>query len=458
VTEAELSYLDLDVGPVAHGGHCLARTAAGQVVFVRHALPGERVRAIVTEERRGYLRADAVEVLAAAPGRVEPPCPWARPGMCGGCDFQHASLDLQRELKAAVVREQLTRIGGLSEAEVAALRVQVVGLPDVPGEPPGFGWRTRVRYTVDTDGRAGLLKHRSHEVVPIDWCRIAHPAVRSATVDGEGVLERSWPDHAAVEVIASGTGAPASGGQRIEVTVLGVLARDPFTASGVKRGPLHVEEHALGRTWRLPAQAFWQVHPAAAQTLANCVVELLDPRPGERVWDLYGGVGLFAAALAPHVASGGESPGRVTVVESDPDAAGAAESCLADLPDVAAVRARVERALTARLTGGRPPGGRPSGGRRGRARSGPGPAGLEAAVDLVVLDPPRAGAGRAVVEQIVLRRPRAVAYVACDPAALARDVRSFREAGWRLAVLRGFDLFPQTHHVECVALLMPAQS
>lgn len=464
MTEAELSYLDLEVGPVAHGGHCLARTAAGQVVFVRHALPGERVRALVTEERRGYLRADAVEVLAAAPGRVEPPCPWARPGLCGGCDFQHASLDVQRELKASVVREQLIRIGGLSEPEVAALGIRVAGLPDVPGEPAGLGWRTRVRYTVDADGRAGLLKHRSHEVVPIDWCRIAHPAVRSATVDAVGVLDRSWPDHTAVEVIASGTGAPVGSGRgrdRAEVTVLGVLTRDPFTASGVKRGPLHVEEHALGRTWRLPAEAFWQVHPAAAETLATCVVELLDPRPGERVWDLYGGVGLFAAALAPRVASGGESTGRVTVVESDPGAAAAAEVCLADLPGVAVVRARVERALAARRGETAPRGRRgerPAGGRRGRPRSGPVPAGLEPSVDLVVLDPPRAGAGRAVVEQVVLRQPRAVAYVACDPAALARDVRSFREAGWRLAVLRGFDLFPQTHHVECVAMLVPDAS
>src|SRR5690606_41931239 len=137
-------------------GHFMVRAAGGPSVCVRHAPPGARARAVVPEARRGCLRADAVEVLAAAPGRVEPTCPWARPGMCGGCDFQHASLDLQRELKAAVVREQLTRIGGLSEAEVAALRVQVVGLPDVPGEPPGFGWRTRVRYTVDTDGRAEI--------------------------------------------------------------------------------------------------------------------------------------------------------------------------------------------------------------------------------------------------------------------------------------------------------------
>jgi tRNA/tmRNA/rRNA uracil-C5-methylase (TrmA/RlmC/RlmD family) len=174
----------------------------------------------------------------------------------------------------------------------------------------------------------------------------------------------------------------------------------------------------------VPADSFWQVHPAAADTLATTVVELLAPRPAERAWDLYGGVGLFAAALAPPL----DATGRLTVVEADPRAAAAATRNLRDLTTVTVLRSDVERAL-----------GNP------RWRS----------VDLVVLDPPRTGAGRRVVEAIMTRSPRAVAYVACDPAALARDVRTFRDAGWRLTALRGFDLFPMTHHVECVARLEP---
>lgn len=403
----------LEVGPVAHGGHCIARTDEGQVVFVRHALPGERVRVRMTEARKGFLRADAVEVLRASPDRVIPPCPWAGPDRCGGCDFQHASLAAQRELKGTVVREQLVRLGGLPPEEVDALAVQVEALPPVPGEPDGLGWRTRVQYTVDYGSRAGLLKHRSHEVVPIDECRIAHPSVRAATVDGVGVLDREWPDLDGVEVLASVTG---------DVTVLGRRGRDrPRLVSG----PGKVTERALGREWRLPAEAFWQVHPAAADALAATVVQVLAPRPGERAWDLYGGAGLFAAALAPHL----DGSGRLTVVESDPAAVRAAKANLADLTTVTVVASDVERAL-----------GNP------RWRS----------VDLVVLAPPRSGAGPAVVGAIVARRPRAVAYVACDPAALARDVRAFRAAAWRLADLRAFDLFPQTHHVECVALLTPA--
>lgn len=404
----EGAVLELDVGNVAHGGHCVARAPEGYVVFVRHALPGERVRAVVTEQRKGFVRADAVEILTPSPHRVRPPCPWAGPNRCGGCDFQHATPAYQRELKACVVREQLERLAGLTPAEIEDLDVRVRALPDTEGQPEGLGWRTRVQYTVDAENRPGLLQHRSHEVVPVAECVIAHPAVRAAPV-----LGKTWPDLEHLEVIAGASG---------EVTVLGAASRGlPMLVSG----PARVQERAVGRDWSVPAESFWQVHPAAADTLAATVVELLDPRPGERAWDLYGGVGLFAAALAPRL----DGTGRLTVIEADAKAAGAAQRCLRDLTTVTVLKSDVERAL-----------GNP------RWKT----------VDLVVLDPPRAGAGRAVVSAIVARTPRAVAYVACDPAALARDVKTFRDSGWRLAVLRAFDLFPHTHHVECVALLTPA--
>lgn len=405
-TELVGAELVLGVGQIAHGGHCLARTADGRVVFVRHALPGELVRVVITEERRDFLRADAIEVLTASPDRVTPPCPYAGPDRCGGCDLQHATPAAQRELKAAVVREQLTRLAGLTEAEVRALGVRVTALTDVPGQADGLGWRTRVQYTVDGAGRAGLRKHRSHEVVAIDRCLIARPAIQDAPVTG-----RNWPDADTVEVVAAESG----------VTVFTPREHD---RPKVVRGPAKIREHAVGRDWTLPPDGFWQVHPAAAQTLATAVVRLLAPRPGERAWDLYGGAGLFAAALAPQLTG----TGRLTLVEADPRGAAAARENLRDLTTVTVVEAAVEKAL-----------------RNPRWRS----------VDLVVLDPPRSGAGRHVVEAIMTRTPRAVAYVACDPAALARDVRVFREHGWRLAALEGYDAFPQTHHVECVALLQP---
>lgn len=392
---------EVTVGAVAHGGHCVARLD-GQVVFVRHTLPGEQVVIEVTEVHRGYLRADAIAVREPAPDRVAAPCPYAGPGRCGGCDLQHVSPAGQRDWKAAVLREQLERLGGLTPAEIADLAITVRELPGGP-----LGWRSRVRYAVDAGDRAGLLRHRSHEVVPVDRCLIAHPAIQELPVlSADGAR---WPGVDAVETLASSAGD--------------VLVRP--IPSGDRRDTDQVREIAVGREWTLPADAFWQVHPASADTLAEAVRNLLDPREGESAWDLYAGAGLFAAALAPRLGPGA----RITLVESAPAGVAAARANLADLPQVEVVAARVETALARRRI------------------TGP--------VDLVVLDPPRSGAGPEVVRALMAAAPRAVAYVACDPAAFARDVRAFRAAGWALSALRGYDCFPMTQHVECVGLLTP---
>ncbi len=383
------------VDRVAHGGSVVARHE-GLVVFVRHALPGERVVARVTEGAEGdrFLRADAVEVLEAAPDRVEPPCPFAGPGRCGGCDFQHVALPAQRTLKAAVVAEQLGRLAGLE--------VDVV-VEAVPGDAEGLDWRTRMQWAVAADGTPGLRRHRSHEVVPVDDCRIAHPGLPD-------VPGSRWPDASAVEAIVSGAG------ERLRL----VRSSDGTTFAD---GPLLLHERAAGRDWRATGSGFWQVHPGAADALVAAVVEGLAPRPGERAVDLYAGVGLFSAALGEAVGP----VGAVLSVEGDASATEDAVVNLSDLPQVRVLTAPVERALAGGEVGGR--------------------------ADLVVLDPPRSGARRAVVEGVADLRPRAVAYVACDPAALARDVATFAEHGYTLTRLRAFDMFPMTHHVECVAVL-----
>jgi tRNA/tmRNA/rRNA uracil-C5-methylase (TrmA/RlmC/RlmD family) len=361
----------LDVGSVGHGGICVAHAPDGRAVFVRHALPGERVRVEVTEERSSYLRADAVEVLRASEHRVPPPCEWAGPGRCGGCDWQHVALGEQRRLKSAVVAEQLRRIAGLD------LQVEVEA---VPGDVDGLHWRTRLRLAVDGNGVAGLHRHRSHEVEPIGDCLLAHPDLPVASV-----VSQSWSDNDGVDLV------------RTDV------------------------EQAMGREWRIPEGGFWQVHPGAPETLARTVVEFAAVQPSDVCLDLYCGVGLFAGSLASLA-----STGRVVAVESDRAAAAAARSNLADCENVAVATGRVDRWLK---------------------RSRPG-------ADVVVLDPPRKGAGRAVVDGIAAASPRRVVHVACDPASLARDVSLFAAHGYRLTSLRAFDLFPMTAHVECVALLV----
>lgn len=389
----------VEVGPIAHGGHCVARYE-GRVIFVRHTLPGEQVLVRITDARSRFWRGDAVEVLQAAEDRVPPPCPVARPGGCGGCDFQHIALPAQRRLKAEVLAEQLRRLAGLD----LAVPVEPVPVPGAPGDD-GLGWRTRMRYLLDEHGHPGLRAHRSHTVVPLplDGCRIA----------------------------AAPISRPAEGPADSELVA--VAAPDgphwlPVEEGPRRRAPQTVIEHAAGRDWRVAADGFWQVHPGAADVLAGAVLAGLAPRPGERALDLYCGVGLFAGALV-------DAGCRVTGVESARSAVTAAQQNLADAGGRARfVADRVDRALR------RPPhrGGLPSG------------------TDLVVLDPPRSGAGADVVAGIVRRRPRAIAYVACDPAALARDLGLFRDHGYRLMSLRAFDLFPMTQHLEAVAILAPA--
>jgi tRNA/tmRNA/rRNA uracil-C5-methylase (TrmA/RlmC/RlmD family) len=402
---------EVTVGPVAHGGHCVARHE-GRVVFVRHTLPGERVRVRVTEDRHaGFCRADAIEVLEASPARVERPCPFSGPGLCGGCDWQHVDPAEQRRLKAAVVREQLARLARLEDVDVT--------VEELPGGP--LRWRSRARFAVDRSGAPGLRRHRSHDVVVLDDCPITvEPAARA-------VLGRSWPGAGAVDVSIDSTGAVTT--TRLDRRGHPEAGSLPAAGDVGVEPAARAERRAGGRDWEVEGTGFWQVHPAAADALVAAVGGFAELRAGETLLDLYAGVGLFGGALAPAVGP----TGRVVCVEADEAACAAADANLATLPQAEVWQGEVDAEGLAELL-----------------------AELGTAPDVVVLDPPRAGAGPAVSRLLAATGARAVVYVACDPAALARDVAAFGEAGYRLAAVRAFDAFPMTAHVECVALLVPA--
>ncbi|GAB2929809.1 class I SAM-dependent RNA methyltransferase [Nonomuraea fastidiosa] len=387
-------------------------------MFVRHALPGERVIAAVTEETSRFLRADAIEILEASPDRVVPPCPYAGPGRCGGCDWQHATLDAQRRLKAQVVAEQLRRLAGI-EREVV--------VEEVPGAKDGLGWRTRVQFAATPSGELGFRKHRSHDIQVIDACLIAHPEVEAV-----GAQDHRWPGAAVVEVIAS------SGGERAVVVAprprrsvpvpeldapASILLDQGRGRTVARRGSGVLHEQVGDREFRVAGSGFWQVHPGAAETLLDAVLAYAAPEPGEWALDLYCGVGLFAAGLAEAVGP----EGAVFGLESEAAAVRDARANLRDLPQARVERGRVEEALD-------------------RFQ-------IERA-DVVVVDPPRAGLGREVVERVSALEPSRIVYVSCDPATLARDLAWFRDHGYPLSDLRAFDAFPMTHHVECVALLV----
>ncbi|MEO8094955.1 MAG: class I SAM-dependent RNA methyltransferase [Pseudolysinimonas sp.] len=399
--------LELDVTNIAHGGVAVARHE-GRVVFVSDAIPGERVLARISEDsKKSFWRAETISVIEPSPHRREHV--WSAASIdrdprdrAGGAEFGHIELAHQRELKRQVLADALQRMAGItSEVAVEA----------VPGddERGGTGWRTRVRLHVDESGRLGPFAARSHRVIPVTDLPLATDAVA-----GAAPLTQRFVGEEHVDVLA-----PSTGGARLIVG---------------KQKPSVITEVVGQREFRLADGGFWQVHRGAASTLTAAVQDAIDPDrfdPTAANLDLYGGVGLLAAAVADRFGP----TTRITTVESDGSATDFAAANLAEWIGARAETGRVERwvrELAASLGAGE---------RDRLARA------------TVVLDPPRSGAGREVVENIAGLGPAQVVYVACDPIAFARDVDLFAKKGYALAGLRAFDLFPNTHHVEAVGTL-----
>lgn len=406
--------LELEIGPVAHGGHCVARHE-GRVVFVRHTLPGETVRARVTEGGKRFWRADAVEVVEASPDRVEPAWPAAGPGGVGGAELSHVALPAQRRWKETVVAEQLQRLAGLARD---------VTVEAAPGddERGGLGYRTRLELVTDASGRAGMRRFRSHDVVPLDTMPLGTTEVLALGAS-EGVFTRRWRPGQRLELVAPANGADAL------LLVDGTpwrRGRPDFRPNARRAVTETVEVGGAEHRYRVAADGFWQVHRQAPGVLAGAVLDAVGDVSGATVLDLYSGAGLFTLPLAAAV---GER-GRVVAVEGDEQAVRDARRNVHGLDHVDLRRGAVDQVLAGRTAGEPVP----------RA-------------DVVVLDPPRAGAGRTVVDAIADRVPGRIVYVACDPAALARDIGLLGERGYTLTGLRAFDLFPHTHHVEAVAVL-----
>ncbi|MDR1355700.1 MAG: 23S rRNA (uracil(1939)-C(5))-methyltransferase RlmD [Propionibacteriaceae bacterium] len=419
----------LRIERIAHGGHAVAHDATGRVVFVRHALPGELVRVMplaVTHER--YAFADTLEVLQPSPHRVTPSCPVAN--LCGGCDFQQVSLAEQRRLKTEVV------VGLLDRGAVAHPEFQVVALP---GELAGFHWRTRMDYqvTLGPDGRpiVGLYAYHTRTVVPlpVTGCLLAadtalmpnqlqelaqealfHSAQRD-TQNSDAHLTSA--DTATARATTRHRKLTQHPGNRTHTlrTALGDTASSVLFDSRLLSGSQQLTQSVLGRSYQVDASDFWQVHPGAPVAFAQAVLAGLDPQPGERALDLYCGSGLLSGVLAARGV-------RVTGIDVSRNAIACARS---NVPEATFRCERVERAKLP-------------------------------AVDLVVLDPSRAGAKRRVVQAIAAAKPRRVVYVACDPAALVRDLTYFAAYGYQVRAIQAFDAFPMTHHVETVVTLAPA--
>ncbi len=400
-----------------HGGEGVARVE-GKAVFVPGTIPGERIRLQVTDDRKRWARGQLLEVLEPSPDRITPPCPFVPD--CGGCNLQHIDPDAQRRLKTRVVREQLERLGGLTDPPVRETRA--VG--------PDTGYRTHAQLHADEDGRLGFHRAGSHAVVPVDRCLVMTDevqALRVAVGDDTGADEVALRAHgrtgaASVELTAGpGPLEPPAGDFDLALT-------QPDGTVATLRGDGRLSEVVAGRTYGFDATSFFQVTTHGAEALVEAVVGAAGEVSGALVWDLYAGVGLFSLPLA---AAGAQ----VVAVEGHAAAAEHARTnaTLNDL-NLEVVTEDVA-ALTRRTVRGEPPALAPP--------------------DVIVLDPPRSGAGEGVVNDLAAIGPARIVYVACDVAALARDTRALTEAGYRLIDATPLDLFPMTHHVEVVATFAP---
>jgi tRNA/tmRNA/rRNA uracil-C5-methylase (TrmA/RlmC/RlmD family) len=385
--------VQVEIGPIAHGGHFVARYN-GQVIFVRHAITNEIAKIKITSVSSKIAHADVIEVVQVSPDRVKPPCQYA--GSCGGCDFQHINLATQRRFKSEIVKEQFLRIGKI---DLAALGFELNTQAVEPSD--GLHWRTRMDFAISANGRIGLFGARRNEVIEIKDCLIA-----DARMSVSELAAREWKSDPRVEVAVSSTN---------EVSI---------TRSGRSiSGPTQLVEQVGSNTLKISPSAFWQSHKAAPVELVRAALLEIGAKSGDHVLDLYSGVGLFAAALLKEVGD----QGLVTLIESDKVAVADARRIFSGKANVKILQGLVAQQLP-----------------------------IIKKADLILLDPPRAGAGEIAIQQMIKLKPRKIVYVACDPAALARDAKILTDSGYKLDHIEAFDLFPMTQHIECLAGFSPA--
>lgn len=421
-----------------HGGACLGRLKDGRAAFVRGGLPGERVRVSVTSSHKNYVWADVVEVLEPSEHRVEHVWPEAAKGNVGGVELGHVRPAYQRQWKSQVLDEQLRRFGGPSvveqiEAAVGssdalpveaddALLVEVKATPGDLEDDRLLHRRTRVQLIADKKGRLGMRKFRSHDVVPLSTLPIADEALGALDVFNDSVWKGKWKVGERVSLEAPSLGKP------VVVTSKGVFGPDGSRHRGAS--VWRVNADGKRHDFAVRPGGFWQTHREAPAVLVDAVVRGAAVEPDDVVLELYSGSGLFTRFLVDRVRAGS---GKVLSLEGSADAVRSAGTVLDDA--ISSGHAEIYAGKV----------------------DAEGVADLSQqveTVDTVVLDPPRSGAGKAVVDAIANTGAKRVVLVSCDPAAGSRDVADFVKAGFRIIGIDAWDLFPHTHHFETVTVLV----
>ncbi|MBC7232086.1 MAG: 23S rRNA (uracil(1939)-C(5))-methyltransferase RlmD [Chloroflexi bacterium] len=402
--------LTIVLSDMAHGGEAVGRYE-GKAIFVPYAIPGESVRVYIVQDKGRFAHARLLEVLTPSPQRVQPPCPYF--GLCGGCHWQHLSYEAQLEHKRSIVRSQLQHIAGLPEANVR---------PTLGMTNP-WHYRNHVQFHVSLDGQLGFVAADDPRVVPIEQCLLLHPLLQdlfdSLDIELTGLQRLSLRAgvNTGEQMIIFEIEADQPPELETELPVSCVLLLADGTPVTLLGSP-YFHERVADRLYRISAPSFFQVNTDQTEVLLSVVSAYLDPTPESIVLDVYCGVGTFGLAIAAKAK-------QVIGIESNPVALADAQANAAGTDNVRFIGGLAEEIIPT----------------------------LDVQSPLVLVDPPRAGVDKNALSALVrLGSPRIV-YVSCDPATLARDIQRLLASGYRLCEVQPIDMFPQTYHIECVALL-----
>jgi len=412
---ASSSYYDVELLTFTYGGDCMGRLPDGRAVFVPYTLPGEWARVELVEEKRSYARGKLLEVLKPSPDRISPRCVHYR--ICGGCHYQHMDYPHQLKVKQDIVRDSLKRIAGIADPPVAS----------VHPSPAPWNYRNSIAFHLDSDGKVGYLEAASNKVVSIRECHLP-----------EQPINETWPQLEFEPLIDL---------QRVHLRLgsgdellLGLESSDPqppefsvdIPLSAVHLGPAgrlilagedYLVMEVLGKPFKVRADSFFQVNTLQAEAMLQYLLAALPPNPSAAFLDIYCGVGIFTAFLAPRYA-------RCLAIEGSPSACDDFVENLDEYENVELYVGPAEEVLPR----------------------------LQVKGGVAVIDPPRVGMERAALDGLLEIAPEVIAYVSCDPATMARDVKRLVAGGYQINSVKPFDLFPQTYHIECIVLMKRVES
>ena len=377
--------ITLDVGSIANGGHFVGKHK-NQIVFVRHSITGEKVNVKITAVNSKFAFGDAIEILKKSKHRVNPPCKYAYPEGCGGCDFQHIDPITQLNLKKIVIQDQFKRITKIE------INPEIISKDSLEG----LNWRTRLNFAISENKKLGLHAHKSNKIIEIDECLIAVEGINKSEI-----FNKKWENEDNIKISYSSD-------NDMNITQLGKNIS----------GPDKLNEIVDDNKYYISPKSFWQSHKNAPNFILEQVLKFANIKEGERVCDLYGGVGLFTLPISKILGENGE----VHLIEVNSVCIADATEMFADIKNIFIHHGTVEQKL-----------------------------GSIKKINTIILDPPRNGVSKQVINQMIEKKPQTIIYVSCNPSTLARDTKILTDNNYILTNIVGLDLFPMTHHIECVA-------